>query len=152
MQSVEEPLEAKPAIGFLVWLQSLAWIKDSICHSYASEGLRTFLDRFLKGVVHMTKAIQIVDTRRADGGEQVILQSATYQGSAPFSGIFEVFDLDTCIHKGPDDGRTFVTVRCQFGDQNDEDADLVLEIPEGTNSVIGNIGSDVKVVKRIDFA
>lgn len=51
----------------------------------------------------MTKAIQVVETRRADGGEQVILQSATYKGSAPFTGIFEVFDLDNCIHKGGDE-------------------------------------------------
>lgn len=99
----------------------------------------------------MTKAIQVVETRLADDGEQVILQSAIYKGSAPFSGIFEVFDLDTCIHKGGEDGRTYVTVRCQFGDQNDEDADLVLELPEGANSAVGNIGGGVEVVTRIYF-
>lgn len=104
-----------------------------------------------KGEILMSKVIRIVETRLAHGSEHVIVDAASYNGSAPFSGIFEVFDLDTCLTTDPADGRVHLTVQCQFGDQDDEDASLVLELPNGAIGVIGQVGNEVEVIARLDF-
>jgi hypothetical protein len=100
----------------------------------------------------MFKSIKIIETRVAVDGEQAIVRAATYQESAPFSGVFEVFDLDTCIFTNPVSGKSMLTVRCQFGNQDDEDAELLLELPNGAEDIVGVVGGGMDMVTRIDFS
>jgi len=100
----------------------------------------------------MTRSIQIIETRLVNNGEQISVQNAIYRGSKPFSGTFEVFDLDTCIHNDPVSGKTQLTVVCQFGTQNAEDPELVFELPDGALGIVGTVGGGMDVAARIDFA
>lgn len=98
----------------------------------------------------MTTPIKIVASRQVDGREVLFIQSASYQGSAPFSGAFEVFDLDTCCRTDPEDGRRLVDVVCQWQGDPTEDAMVTLElhdpVPQGCVGFVG------EVVANIDYA
>jgi len=76
----------------------------------------------------------------------VVLESASYLGSLPFGGVFQVFDLASCIQEGAD-GRHFITVRCHFGESAyDEDMELQFELKTHPLAIHGIVGGAEAVV------
>ena len=97
--------------------------------------------------------VDIVETRTGENSEFVLLEGVTLRGSAPFSGIFQVFDLNGCMSQNSATGTRTVRVMCQFGRGPEiEDACLDLVIPSGAPEPIGIHGEPPGVVvSRIDL-
>ena len=53
----------------------------------------------------------------------ISINSATYK-NLPISGIFRVWDVDTCFRIDKETGCHIVSVICRFGDDKDEDSTL----------------------------
>ena len=100
----------------------------------------------------MSNEVKILATRPVDDAQTVSVRSATFRGSSPFGGEFEVWDVDTCQYTDAATSKLMLMVRCQWGDDQDtdEDATLELELCEPvTHCCEGFIGD---VVARIGFA
>jgi hypothetical protein len=100
----------------------------------------------------MTREVTILETKTTDCGEQVYIPAVVYENSEPFSGTFEVFDLDHCLDAKPGSNDIYITVFCSVGDTTDPDAELRLKVVHGALSVIGNVGGGVDVISRIGFS
>ena len=98
----------------------------------------------------MKKEIRVVSTRKVENVPAVGLASATYEGSAPFSGLFQVFDPDMTMYKNPETGRTRVPVICYFGARDGEDDCIVLEVDDVIIHLFDHNPDDV--IDRIDWA
>ena len=98
----------------------------------------------------MQKTIRKVSTREMDSGAAVELQAASYKGSAPFSGIFSIFDCDYSVYRSPETGKLMVTANCHVGDSNDEDDTIELEIL-GTLTANFIEGYSGDVIDRIEW-
>ena len=99
----------------------------------------------------MPKTIRKVSTREMDNGAAVELQAASYEGSAPFSGIFSIFDCDFSVYRSPETGKLMVTANCHVGNSNDEDDTIELEIL-GTLTASFIEGYSGEVIDRIEWA
>lgn len=96
----------------------------------------------------MVHRIKITERSKVEG-ECVEVHAVSYEGSAPFAGIFQVLDIDTCIVTKPD-GHTYVQVICSIGDDALEDETLELRLLEDAHSVIGITG-DSEAIRRITW-
>jgi hypothetical protein len=65
----------------------------------------------IKGHHPMTTNILPVSLKTVNDAQVLIVSVACFQNSAPFSGAFEVFDLDHCITRN-EDGSLMATVNC----------------------------------------
>ena len=94
--------------------------------------------------------VEILETRHAQDGECIELHGATYRGSNPFDGIFQVWDLDACMHADPDTGKRAIDVICQFGTGPlDEDAVMTLVLAHEAPEPVGIVGGGIDAVVRI---
>lgn len=86
----------------------------------------------------MTRQMIPTVTAHIDDGETLLVSSARYQDSLPFSGTFQVFDLDLCVQR-KDDGRLFATVICAVdGDaEANEDSCIDIELLGDYQAVVG---------------
>ena len=62
----------------------------------------------------MTKQIKIVASREVSGCDTLFIEAASYQGSAPFGGAFQVWDLDHCCSTDPETGQ-MTSMSCASG-------------------------------------
>ena len=85
-----------------------------------------------------------------DNGAAVELQAASYEGSAPFSGIFSIFDCDLSVYQSPESGKRIVSAHCHVGNSNDEDDTIELEIL-GTLTANFIEGYSGDVIDRIEW-
>ncbi len=99
----------------------------------------------------MQKAIRTVGTRVIDNRGAIELRAASYEGSAPFSGLFSVFDCDSVVFRSPETGKLMVLVSCHFGASSDEDDSIELEIL-GDFSMMLIEGYSGEVTDRLDWA
>lgn len=76
--------------------------------------------------------INILAFRTVNAAQTISVQSATYRGSAPFSGEFEVWDVDSCYRKDEVTGQLMVSVRCNWEQADDEDMTLELALHDVT--------------------
>jgi len=98
----------------------------------------------------MQKTIRKVSTREMDNGAAVELQAASYEGSAPFSGIFSIFDCDLSVYQNPETGKLMVSAHCHVGNSNDEDDTIELEIL-GTLTANFIEGYSGDIIDRIEW-
>jgi hypothetical protein len=98
----------------------------------------------------MTNSIEVVAMREVSDAQVLFIKSATYKGSLPFSGAFEVGDADDCVRYDEVSKKRFVTVRCCRDNEDEhEDSNLELELADFViESCIGFYGD---VVSRIRF-
>ena len=98
----------------------------------------------------MSKNIVFTDMRTVAEAQVVMIDSATFRGSKPFQGVFEVHDVDTCSHVDDGTGKRLVLVRCCWEDEPDHE-DAYFEI-EWNDFVLNQcIGYDGAVVARMAF-
>jgi hypothetical protein len=107
----------------------------------------------VKNESEIAPKINILAQRYVDNAQVVIItSSATYRGSAPFSGAFEVWDIDECLNKHAETGKTLLSVRCQWQDEYDEDNTLELEVQYlNIYDLHGIMGYEGDVIDRIGF-
>lgn len=86
-----------------------------------------------------------LDYKEVANAQVYVANAVSYQGSPPFCGFFETFDVDECIRYEPD-GRKFIYVDCQWEDQESEQ---YLELELHGNLVQSIVGHDGEVVSRI---
>ena len=98
----------------------------------------------------MNKPIQIVASRQVSDGQALLIRSASYQGSAPFGGAFEVWDLDLCCRIDPETGERLVDVVCHWQDDASEDPTMSLTLHDPL--LEGCEGFEGEVVARLDYA
>jgi hypothetical protein len=98
----------------------------------------------------MQKTIRTVGTREIDNYPAIDLRAASYQGSAPFSGLFSIGDCDFSVYRNPETGKLMVSALCHFGSSNDEDDTIELEILEPFSTVLVE-GYSGEVVDRIEW-
>ncbi len=97
----------------------------------------------------MSKNI-ITEMRTVTDAQVVMIDSATFRGSEPFQGVFQVHDVDTCSHVDETTGKRLVLVRCCWEDEPDHE-DAYVEI-EWNDLVLNQcIGFDGEVVARMAF-
>ena len=93
------------------------------------------------------KKVDILETEMVREVQAPVVHAASFQGSEPFSGTFQVWDLDDLIRFDPDTGKRTATVLCSAGDAPYHE-DSMIEI-ELTSVEVGAIGFDGHVVRRI---
>ena len=98
----------------------------------------------------MNKPIKIVASRQVSDGQALLIRSASYQGSAPFGGVFEVWDLDHCCRTDPETGGRLVDIVCHWQDDASEDPTMTLTVHDPWRE--GCIGFEGEVVARLDYA
>lgn len=98
----------------------------------------------------MNKPIKIVASRQVSDGQALLIRSASYQGSAPFDGVFEVWDLDHCCRTDPETGGRLVDIVCHWQDDASEDPTMTLTVHDPL--LEGCIGFEGEVVARLDYA
>lgn len=98
----------------------------------------------------MTKQIKIVASREEKSCEALFINAASYQGSAPFGGAFQVWDLDNCCSTDPETGQMLVDVLCQWQDDPSEEPMMTLTVHDP--HPVGCSGFDGDVVARLDYA
>lgn len=96
-----------------------------------------------------TKTIKLAETVDVHDAQVFFCKSASYMGSAPFSAIFEVWDVDHALSTDPKTGIKKLTVSCQWGKETVEDATLEIEIADAI--LHAGEGYSGRVVKRIDW-
>lgn len=88
----------------------------------------------------MTTNIRPSSLKTVNDAQVLIVSDARFQNSAPFSGAFEVFDLDHCIARN-NDGKLMATVNCTTADLAlTEDSTLEIELQGHYESCIGFSG------------
>jgi hypothetical protein len=93
------------------------------------------------------KKVEILETERVQDVQALVVHAASFQGSEPFAGAFQVWDLDDLIRHDPDTGKRTVTVLCAAGDAPyHEDSMIEIELISLEVGAIGFIGD---VVRRI---
>ena len=96
----------------------------------------------------MKPRVTITSRRKVENVQAIMIDSASYKGSEPFSGVFEVWDVDECMHTDVS-GRLMVKVLCSEGPVYDEDRTLDLALHDTiTHTVIGHYG---EVASTIDI-
>lgn len=94
----------------------------------------------------MTTQVLPVAFKYVTNGEVLFVNAARYQNSLPFSGAFEVFDLDYSL-KQTEDGRLIATVNCTTeGVPLTEDSVLDIEV---LGHYEGSIGYEGEVISCI---
>lgn len=96
----------------------------------------------------MSQNITITATRQVEDASVLFVQSARYKGSAPFSGVFAVWDLDHCIRVNPETGQKQVDVICGWKGTVGDDETLILDLDDVLPE--GGIGYEGEVVASID--
>ena len=90
----------------------------------------------------------LVEMNNVIDAQAVWIHSASYLGSEPFHGVFQVHDVDDCMRANQTTGKKLVLVRCCFGNTTDhEDAYLEIESTDGVWTA--SIGYEGPVVARI---
>ena len=98
----------------------------------------------------MNKTMEVLATRFVEDAQVVFIKSATYKGSLPFSGVFQVSDVDYCRRFEASAKHTIVTVQCCWSDEPEhEDSELALEVADAVSQDC--VGFSGEVVARIDF-
>ncbi len=100
----------------------------------------------------MLKELHIHSTELANDGEHVQLNSVTYEGSEPFSGIFAVADLDSCIDTEPNTGKRMVNVIWALRPNAESNSEcLSFELSDPPHCVTGIVGGGVDVIVAVEF-
>lgn len=96
----------------------------------------------------MKTRVTISSTRKVENVQAIMINSASYKGSDPFGGVFEVWDADECVFTD-ENGRLMVSVLCSEGPLYDEDHTLDLMLHDTIpHTVIGHYG---EVASTIDI-
>ena len=99
----------------------------------------------------MSKNIIFTEMRTVADAQVVMIDSATFRGSEPFQGVFQVHDVDTCSQVDETTGKRLVLVRCCWEDEPDnEDAYLEIQLNDVVTKT--SIGYHGDVVARMAFA
>ena len=94
----------------------------------------------------MKKTIQTTNHKTVSDAQVLIFSEAKFQESLPFSGAFEVFDLDQCLER-KEDGRLMAIVNGTIeGIPPTEDSTLEIEL---VGHYEGMIGFDGDVITSI---
>jgi len=95
----------------------------------------------------VVRKVEILETEMVQDVEALVVHAASFQGSEPFAGTFQVWDLDDLIRFDPDTGKRTATVLCAAGDSPyHEDSTIEIELISIEVGTIGFIGD---VVRRI---
>jgi hypothetical protein len=98
---------------------------------------------------NMTTNIRPSNLKTVNDAQVLIVSDARFQNSAPFSGSFEVFDLDHCITRN-EDGNLMATVNCTTaGLPLTEDSTLEIELQGHYESCIGFSGDVITCIAII---
>lgn len=76
------------------------------------------------------KKITVLATEIVNDAQVFFCKSASFKGSAPFSAIFEVFDVDRAVSTDKTTGKKTLQVRCQWGDDPDKSTVLHIDIAD----------------------
>ncbi len=97
------------------------------------------------------KNIEIAETEDVNDLEVLLVQSAIFDGSVPFSGCFVVFDIDLVTRTDPQTGKTFVHINCAFGDEPyNEESMIEIEVLSYESVVIGFDGEVIRRMRWMD--
>ena len=97
------------------------------------------------------KTMSIVETKVVSNAQVVIARAAIYADSTPFSGVFEVWDVDHYRHTDPVTGKSTASFRCRLENTpDDEDAVLDFELIDIETEVIGYDGDVIKQIRFTD--
>jgi hypothetical protein len=90
----------------------------------------------------MSTEMSIVELKNVTDAQVVWINSASFQGSKPFQGMFQVHDVDHCWRDDHDASKNLLLVRCNYGDTPDhQDAYLEFESTDLVwNTLIGYEG------------
>ena len=91
--------------------------------------------------------VEILETEMVQDVQALVVDAASFQGSEPFAGTFQVWDLDDLVRSDPETGKRTATVLCAAGDAPYHE-DSMIEI-ELISLEVGVIGFDGHVVRRI---
>ena len=95
------------------------------------------------------KKIVVLATEIVKDAQVFFCRSASYKGSAPFSAIFEVCDVDSALSTDKTTGRKTLQVCCQWGDNTDMSTVMNVDIADrllhAAESYCG------QVVRKIDW-
>ena len=93
------------------------------------------------------KKVEILETEMVQNVQALVVHAASFQGSEPFAGTFQVWDLDDLIRFDRDTGKRTATVLCAAGDAPyHEDSMIEIELISFELGAIGFVGD---VVRRI---
>ncbi len=95
------------------------------------------------------KKIAVLATEIVEDAQVFFCKSASYKGSAPFSAIFEVCDVDRAVTTDKTTGRKTLQVRCQWGDNPDKGTVLHIEIADRLLHAAESYSG--QVVRKIDW-
>ena len=99
----------------------------------------------------MSKNIIFTEMRTVADVQVVMINSATFRGSEPFQGVFQVQDVDTCFRVDEKTRKRVVLVGCCWEDEPDnEDAYLEIELNDVVTKT--SIGYHGDVMARMAFA
>ena len=91
------------------------------------------------------KNIEIVETEAVSDIEALIVQAATFEGSAPFSGTFAIWDIEEMTRTDPKTGNLIASVSCAFGDRPFTEESLIeIEVIALEARVIGFEGEVIR--------
>jgi hypothetical protein len=105
--------------------------------------------KYMQTNTNQTRRIHLTETGDVHDAQVFFCKSASYKGSAPFSAIFEVWDVDHALRTDPKTGMKTLTVSCQWGTQTVEDATLEIEIADSI--LHAGEGYSGRVAKRINW-
>lgn len=91
----------------------------------------------------MRLRIVAVATRTVRDASVLQINSATVDDSAPFSGIFEVADLDRCLRTDLVNGRQYAQVLCRWEDDQSNTDTMILGIQDPTPTGITSFTGEV---------
>ncbi len=99
----------------------------------------------------MSKNIIFTEMRTVADVQVVMIDSATFRGSEPFRGVFQVQYVDTCFRVDETTRKRVVLVGCCWEDEPDnEDAYLEIELNDVVTKT--SIGYHGDVMARMAFA
>ena len=88
----------------------------------------------------MKQTVRFTSSKTVEGVQAILIGSASYNGSQPFGGIFQVWDADECIYLDKVGVRR-VSVYCSEGPEHQEDGMLDFELHDMiTNTITGHEG------------
>lgn len=94
--------------------------------------------------------IAILETEVVLGANVFFCKSASYKGSAPFSAIFAVCNIDHALTTDKATGKKPLEAHCQWGTQKTEKSILHIDIADAL--LHAGEGYSGQVVTRIDWA
>ena len=88
----------------------------------------------------MKPTVRFTSSKTVENVEAILIGAASYKGSEPFGGMFQVSDADECIYLSKD-GVRMVSVYCSEGSEYQEDDMLEFELHDTiTNTITGYEG------------